>query len=287
MSKVVFRNRALARRATMISWLASIPLLWAVSISQSLAQTEPAEPPVVPEQATPSPAPSTSAGSSIVTQDAQSAAPSVGEPNIETPPQTPEFTQSTSQSASSSSSAALAEAPAVSSSNSSSSASAVAPLAPAPVTVRVAPRGAPKIVPTVVEAPDFALRTLENRNLRLSEFRGEVVLINFWASWCGACRQAMPSLNDMYGKYHRAGLIMLSVNVSDDLHRAAGMAKSLKIPFPVLLDEDREVSKSFRIEQMPTTLLIDRAGIVRHRYVGYNINDEQKTLAGVRELLNE
>jgi thiol-disulfide isomerase/thioredoxin len=142
-------------------------------------------------------------------------------------------------------------------------------------------------VATSEEAPDFALRTLQNQNLRLSEFRGEVVLLNFWASWCGACRQAMPSLNDMYGKYRLAGLVMLSVNVEDDFRRATSMAKSLSIAFPVLLDERREVSKSLRIELMPTTLLIDRSGVIRYRYTGYNLNDEQKILAGLRELLNE
>src|SRR5262245_10083710 len=65
---------------------------------------------------------------------------------------------------------------------------------------------------SATEAPDFTLRTLDGQNLRLSEFRGEVVMITFWASWCGACRQAIPALNEMDEKYRRAGLILLSVN---------------------------------------------------------------------------
>ena len=138
-----------------------------------------------------------------------------------------------------------------------------------------------------VEAPDFALRSLQQQNLRLSEFRGDVVLINFWASWCGGCRQAMPALNDIYDKYRRAGLVMLSVNLDDDHHHAESMSKSLKIAYPVLLDQRKEAGKLYRIETMPTTLLIDRAGTIRHVFVGYSLGDEQTYLSSVRELLNE
>ncbi|MBC7983130.1 MAG: TlpA family protein disulfide reductase [Candidatus Obscuribacterales bacterium] len=136
-------------------------------------------------------------------------------------------------------------------------------------------------------APDFALRTLKQQNLRLSEFRGEVVLINFWASWCGACRQAMPGLNELHDKYHRAGLVMLSINLDDEVHRAMHMAQSLKIAFPVLLDERKDVGRQYQVDNMPMTLLIDREGIVRHVYVGYNRGDERKYLTEVRSLLNE
>lgn len=136
-------------------------------------------------------------------------------------------------------------------------------------------------------APDFALRSLRQQTLRLSEFRGEVVLINFWASWCGSCRQAMPAFNAMYEKYNRAGLVMLSVNLDDELHRAEHMTESLNIPFPVLYDERKEVGRLYLAEQMPLTVMIDRNGTVQRVYVGYKLGDESKYLAEVRALLNE
>ncbi len=136
-------------------------------------------------------------------------------------------------------------------------------------------------------APDFALRSMTQQNLRLSEFRGEVVLINFWASWCGACRQAMPGLNGIYDKYHRAGLVMLSISLDDESHRAEHMAQSLKIAFPVLLDERKAVGKQYQVDNMPMTLMIDRTGTIRHVHVGYNLGDERKYLAEVRALLDE
>lgn len=138
-----------------------------------------------------------------------------------------------------------------------------------------------------VEAPDFALRTLDGQNLRLSEFRGEVVMVNFWASWCGACRQAMPALNELDEKYRRAGLVLLSVNIDDENHRAEEMARGLKVRFPVLRDEQKSVSRLYKAETMPLTILIDREGVVRYSHVGYNLGDERRYLAELRTLLNE
>lgn len=137
------------------------------------------------------------------------------------------------------------------------------------------------------EAPDFALGSLDQVNLRLSEFRGQVVLINFWASWCGACRQAMPRFNDIYDKYHRAGLVMLSINLDDEHHSAMHMAQGLKIRFPVLLDARKEVSRAYGLDKMPLTVLVDRGGVVRFAYAGFNAGDDRKILEPLRQLLDE
>lgn len=137
------------------------------------------------------------------------------------------------------------------------------------------------------EAPDFALGSLDHGNLRLSEYRGQVVLINFWASWCGACRQAMPRFNDIHDKYARAGLVMLSVNVDDERHRAMHMAQGLSIRFPVLLDQRKDVSRTYGLVKMPLTVLVDRAGVVRFTHSGFNTGDESKILEPLRKLLNE
>lgn len=136
-------------------------------------------------------------------------------------------------------------------------------------------------------APDFALRSIDGRNLRLSEFRGDVVLLNFWAQWCGECRQAMPGLNELYSKYQRAGLVMLSINVDEDVERVAALAKNLKLSFPVLIDDRKEASSLYQLKSMPMLVLIDRDGRMHYTHEGYQRGDEQQWSEQVRRLLNE
>lgn len=118
-------------------------------------------------------------------------------------------------------------------------------------------------------APDFTLRTAGGPNLRLQEQRGQVVLINFWATWCGPCRQEMPQLNKLYDKYRSAGFVLLGINIDDDPRHATDVAAKLGLKFPVLLDTDKAVSRLYDLGTMPTTVLIDRDGRVRHIHAGY------------------
>lgn len=136
-------------------------------------------------------------------------------------------------------------------------------------------------------APDFVLRTLDNANLRLSEHMGEVVMLNFWATWCGPCRQEMPLLDELYNKYRRAGLVLLSVNLDDTADRAAEMASALRITYPVLLDARKEVSRAYEVGTLPVTVLIDREGVVRYVSEGYKPGYEKSYADELRKLLNE
>ena len=136
-------------------------------------------------------------------------------------------------------------------------------------------------------APDFALKSSTGENLRLSEYRGDVVMINFWATWCGPCRQEMPLLDDLYGRYQRVGFSLLGVNIDDDSRRAMKMVQELGISFPVLFDESKEVSKLYAVEAMPVTILVDREGRVRHVHHGYKPGYEEKYLTEIRSLLRE
>ena len=136
-------------------------------------------------------------------------------------------------------------------------------------------------------APDFVLRSATGENLRLSEYRGDVVLINFWATWCGPCRQEMPLLDDLYGRYQRVGFNLLGVNIDEDSRRAMQMVQELGVNFPVLFDEHKEVSKLYEVEAMPVTILVDREGIVRHVHHGYKPGYEEKYLTEIRSLLRE
>ncbi len=136
-------------------------------------------------------------------------------------------------------------------------------------------------------APDFVLKSASGENLRLSEYRGDVVLINFWATWCGPCRQEMPLLDDLYGRYQRVGFSLLGVNIDDDSRRAMKMVQELGVNFPVLFDESKEVSKLYKVEAMPVTVLVDREGRIRHVHNGYKPGYEEKYLTEIRSLLRE
>ena len=136
-------------------------------------------------------------------------------------------------------------------------------------------------------APDFTLRTLDGQNLRLGEQRGRVVLVNFWATWCGPCRQEMPHLNKLYDKYRSSGFVLLGVNVDEDTRTAAGVASKLGVRFPVLPDSDKLVSKKYDLKAMPSTVLIDRDGRVRYVHRGYQNGYEDTYDKQIRELLKE
>ena len=148
----------------------------------------------------------------------------------------------------------------------------------------VASAAIPAISPSAA-APDFTLRTMNGPNLRLAEQRGRVVMVNFWATWCGPCRQEMPQLDRLYQKYKSSGFVLLGVNVDDDVRKAADVAGKLGVSFPVLLDTDKAVSKLYDLSTMPSTVLIDRDGKVRYVHRGYLTGYEDNYDKQIRELL--
>jgi len=135
------------------------------------------------------------------------------------------------------------------------------------------------------KAPDFTLRTMGGANLRLQEQRGNVVMINFWATWCGPCQQELPKLNQLYEKYRGAGFVLLGVNVDDDVKHASDVASKLGLKFPVLLDTDKSLSHLYDLSVMPSTLLIDRDGKVHYIHKGYLAGVENDYDKQIRELL--
>ena len=143
--------------------------------------------------------------------------------------------------------------------------------------------------PTLVgkEAPDFVLKARDGVNLRLSEYRGQVVLVNFWARWAGDSREEMPALNKIYTTYGRAGLVVLGVSVDEDLQRAQEFADRAKVSYPVMFDTGSDVGRDYLLEKMPMTILIDRSGVVRYSHVGFKRGDDRAYLDHIRELLRE
>jgi peroxiredoxin len=136
-------------------------------------------------------------------------------------------------------------------------------------------------------APDFVLKGLDGRNLRMSEYRGQVVLVNFWARWAGEAREEIPALDRINTTYERAGLVVLGVSVDEDLARAREFAGAMKVSYPILFDTGSDIGKDYLLQKMPVTILVDRSGVVRYANVGYKRGDERAYLDHIRELLRE
>lgn len=136
-------------------------------------------------------------------------------------------------------------------------------------------------------APDFTLKSLGGQNLKLSEMTGNVVLINFWASWCGPCREEMPLLNALHNKYKPLGFTVLGVNVEEQAENARGFLNDFPVDFPVLLDNKNRVSKLYNVIAMPTTVVVDRDGNMRFLHKGYKSGDEEKYRQMVKKLVRE
>jgi peroxiredoxin len=136
-------------------------------------------------------------------------------------------------------------------------------------------------------APDFTLPSVGGPNLRLQEQRGRVVMVNFWATWCGPCREEVPHLSRLYDKYRSSGFVVLGVNIDDDPLKAASVAAQLGMRFPVLLDTDKKVSRLYDLGTMPSTVLIDRDGRVRYVHRGFRDGYAETYDKQIRELLRE
>lgn len=136
-------------------------------------------------------------------------------------------------------------------------------------------------------APDFALHAAFGGNARLSEHRGEVVVLSFWSSRCAPCRGQLAALNRSLATYHSAGLTMFGIGVDDDPVQARDFARSAAVSFSLLLDPAKNVSRSYQVDNLPMTVLIDRNGTVRHVLRDYSTESDQLYLRELRSLLNE
>jgi thiol-disulfide isomerase/thioredoxin len=137
-------------------------------------------------------------------------------------------------------------------------------------------------------APAFQLPARGGQEVNLAQFKGQVVMINFWATWCGPCRQEMPLLEGIYKKYKPMGFTMIGVNVEPDPAAAeAWLAKQPPVTFPIAFDTDSAVSKLYKVNGMPNSVIIDRQGNVRLLHRGYKPGDENTYLNQIRALVRE
>jgi len=136
-------------------------------------------------------------------------------------------------------------------------------------------------------APDFALHAVVGDNVRLSEHRGEVVVLNFWSSRCTSCRTQLAALNRSFATYRSAGLSIYGVGVDDDPVQSRDFARSARVDFALLLDPAKEVSRSYQVDNLPMTVLIDRNGTIRYVLRDYSDASSTLYLQQLRMLLNE
>lgn len=136
-------------------------------------------------------------------------------------------------------------------------------------------------------APDFAVKSATGRNVRLSELRGQVVLINFWASWCGPCRLELPVLAKLDSQYRAAGFTLLAINLDDNRRNAEALLKKLGVQLVPMYDRGKGVARLYDVDTMPATVIVDRDGRVRYLHRGFLAEYEAKYQQQVRELLKQ
>lgn len=144
-----------------------------------------------------------------------------------------------------------------------------------------------KDLPLTGKASDFALPSQQGETLALSHFQGDVVMLNFWASWCAPCRQEMPLLDDLHKRFKKIGFTVLGVNIDEDISDAKRLLKEIPVTFPVVFDSKSSVSEMYQLDSMPTTVMIDRKGNKRFLHRGYKPGFEVDYEKQIRTLLKE
>ncbi len=126
-----------------------------------------------------------------------------------------------------------------------------------------------------VLAPNFSLLDANGKSVALSDKLGEVVLVNFWASWCGPCRKEMPILNEIQKKFADKGVTVIGVNVDQRREKADKYLSEIHVEFPILFDTHGDVSELYSVMAMPSTAILDRQGNIRLIHAGYKSGDEK------------
>jgi len=118
-------------------------------------------------------------------------------------------------------------------------------------------------------APSFSAPSHKGGNIKLSDYRGKVVFINFWATWCGTCKVEMPSMEKLYQRFKDFDFEMLTISVDKDQSLIEPFLKEYNLTFPVLLDPEEEIAKKlYKTTGVPETFIVDKNGIIRFKAIG-------------------
>lgn len=118
------------------------------------------------------------------------------------------------------------------------------------------------------EAPDFELPTIGNYDIRLSDYRGKNIILNFWASWCGPCEMEVPTMKSAYDKLSKIGVVVLAVSIKDSVDNAQSYAKAKDLPWIIPVDPDGVLGTYYNIHGIPTTYFINQKGIITSVKIG-------------------
>ncbi len=137
-------------------------------------------------------------------------------------------------------------------------------------------------------APNFKLPNLKTGKLEsLKKYRGKVVYLDFWASWCGPCRQSLPLLNDLRKELKRKGFEVVAVNLDEETADAKAFLKQFPVSYPVLMDPKGKVPEKYELPGMPTSFLIDKKGRIQHIHIGFKPKDMKNIRKQVIALLRK
>lgn len=134
------------------------------------------------------------------------------------------------------------------------------------------------------EAADFSLKDLDGKEHRLSEYRGKVVIVNFWATWCPPCREEMPSMQRAWEQLKQEGVLMLGVDVGEDEDTIFQFTANYPVDFPMLLDRDTKVLEQWPVRGLPTTFIVDPDGRIVYQAIGGREWDDPELMAAIRAL---
>jgi peroxiredoxin len=136
-------------------------------------------------------------------------------------------------------------------------------------------------------APDLVARGLSGENVRISEHRGEVVVVSFWSGSCNTCRAQLLALDRIARTYASAGLVVIGVNLDDNVARAEKFARAQDVHFPLLVATPPSTGRDFRVDRLPMTVFVDRAGVLRAAHREFKARDEATYVRELRTLLDE
>lgn len=142
-------------------------------------------------------------------------------------------------------------------------------------------------LPSAPLAEDFSLPDMDGEDHALTDFRGQVVMLNFWGTWCPPCRREMPSMQRLYAKFRERGLVVVAVNQFEDPDLVFEFIGRLseEPTFPILFDRESRISELYKVKGLPTTYLLDREGRIRYRAIGGREFDHPEVEALIEGLL--